>query len=197
MPDTNGQNEDFELRARQNTRTALIVFSIVFGMVGLSFASVPLYNLFCRVTGFGGTTQVSEQAPDTILERTVKINFNADTNPSLPWQFHPGERDLTVHVGQKGITHYVSTNNADYPVTGTAIYNVTPPKVGKYFHKIQCFCFDEQTLQANESVRMPVLFYVDPKFDADPDMKDVNVITLSYTFFKADTQELEQAIEAF
>ena len=182
--------------ARKNARTGLTVLAVVFGMIGLSFASVPLYDLFCRVTGFGGTTQTAAALPDKILERTVSIHFNADTARNMPWSFKPELRSIDVKLGARGITSYQAKNKTGKPTAGTAIYNVTPLKAGKYFHKIQCFCFDEQILGPHEKVDMPVLFYVDPAFADDPNMNDVQVITLSYTFFPADSKELEDALEA-
>jgi len=182
---------------RKNARTGLAVLGVIFFMVGLSFAAVPLYDAFCRVTGFGGTTQTSDSLPNTVIDRTVTIRFNADTHKDLPWDFAPEMREIDVKLGQKGVTAFKAQNKAAEPVTGTAIYNVTPLKAGKYFHKVQCFCFDEQTLEPKQNVSMPVLFYVDPKMHEDPNMDDVKTITLSYSFFKAQTQELDNALEGF
>jgi len=183
--------------ARKNARTGLTVLGVILAMTALSFASVPLYDVFCRVTGFAGTTQTAQSLPDEIIDRVVTINFNADIDRGLPWYFAPEQRSINVKLGQKGITAFTARNKTDKPLTGTAIYNVTPLKAGKYFHKIQCFCFDEQTLAANQEVSMPVLFYVDPKMHEDPNMNDVKTITLSYSFFKAQTQELDNALEGF
>lgn len=183
--------------ARKNGRIAAGVFLFVFFMIGMSFAAVPLYDLFCRVTGFGGTTQVAEELPENVLERQVTVNFNANTSRMLPWDFRPEERSIRINIGQKGLTAYTARNQTARPLTGTAIYNVTPQKVGKYFHKIECFCFAEQTLGPGEQVNMPVMFFVDPAIADDPDMDDVKVITLSYTFFQAHTQALEDALEDF
>ena len=133
--------------SRKNARLGLIVLGVVAGMIGLAYASVPLYGLFCRVTGFGGTTQVSSSLPDVVLERRVIIQFNADTDPHLPWVFKPEQREIEVQLGQRGVTSFYAKNEADQPVTGTALYNVTPLKAGKYFHKIQCFCFCGNTLR--------------------------------------------------
>lgn len=182
---------------QKNIRTGIVVLAVVLGMIGLSFAAVPLYSLFCRVTGFGGTTQTAQALPGRVLDRVVTIKFNADTNPHLPWDFTPDMREIDVRLGQRGLTAYTAHNTAEIPVTGTAIYNVTPLKAGQYFHKIQCFCFDEQTLAAGENMTMPVLFYVDPAMDDDPNMQDVKTITLSYTFYSADSKALEEALEAF
>jgi len=183
--------------ARKNARMGLTVLAVVLGMAALSYASVPLYDLFCRVTGFGGTTQVSTALPDVVVDRTITIKFNADTSRNLPWLFKPQQRSVDVKLGQKGLTAYLARNKADKPTTGTAVYNVTPLKAGKYFHKVQCFCFDEQTLQASQEVDMPVMFYVDPALNEDPNMDDVQNITLSYTFFSAESEELDKALEGF
>jgi cytochrome c oxidase assembly protein subunit 11 len=183
--------------SKKNARIGLTVLTVVIGMGALSYAFVPLYNLFCRVTGFGGTTQTAETLPDEIIDRTVVIKFNAQTNKNLPWDFKPEQREITVKLGQRGITSYTAYNKERKPTAGTAVYNVTPLKAGKYFHKIQCFCFDEQILKPREHVDMPVMFYVDPAMNDDPLMEDVNTITLSYTFFTAESKELDSALEAF
>lgn len=182
---------------RKNARTGLAVLAVVVGMAGLSFAAVPLYSLFCKVTGFGGTTQVSESLSGEILPRQVSIHFNADTGRHMPWSFKPEIRAVDIRLGERGIAAFLAKNTADVPVAGTAVYNVTPLKAGKYFHKIQCFCFDEQILQPGEEISMPVVFFVDPSMDKDPNMDDVRTITLSYTFFPADSKELEEALEDF
>ena len=182
---------------QKNTHTVLTVFFVVIFMVALSFAAVPAYRLFCQVTGFGGTPQISESLPNVTIDRNITVKFNADTNAKLPWQFKPEQREIQVKLGQRGITAYHAQNVAQIPVTGTAIYNVTPLKAGKYFHKIQCFCFEEQTLNPGEDIDMPVLFYVDPALNDDPNMQDITTITLSYTFFPADSKALEDALEAY
>ncbi len=183
--------------AKKNARIGMIALLIVVLMLGLSFASVPLYNLFCRVTGFDGTTQVATALPDEVLDREVVIKFNADINKNLQWVFKPEMREITVKLGQKGITSYYAENKSDQALTGTAIYNVTPFKAGKYFHKIECFCFGEQTLNPKERADMPVLFYVDPEMNDDPHMDDVKTITLSYNFYRSETKALDDAMEAF
>ena len=183
----------------KNTKTLLSVLLIAAAMVGLAFASVPLYNLFCRVTGFGGTTQVSESAPseDQILDREITINFNGDTNRNLNWSFKPDKRNVKLKVGQQGFISFKATNNDSEAVAGTAVYNVTPPKAGQYFHKTQCFCFDSQVLEPKQEMDMPVVFYIDPSIADDQNMDDVKTITLSYSFFKADSLALESALEDF
>lgn len=166
-------------------------------MIGASFAAVPLYRLFCQVTGFGGTTQVSDSAPREVLDRVVTVKFDSATGPNLPWRFGPDQREIVVKLGQQAIASYHAHNRAAKPVTGTAVYNVTPLKAGKYFNKIECFCFGLQTLEPGQTVTMPVVFYVDPAMDKDPNMAEVTTITLSYTFFEADSPELEKAMERF
>jgi cytochrome c oxidase assembly protein subunit 11 len=167
---------------RRNARTALVLVGVFAGMVGLSFAAVPLYQLFCQVTGYGGTTQVASAAPEAAAE-TMTVRFNADISPDLAWRFQPREVSTEVRVGARAIAFYEAENLADRPLSGTATFNVTPLKAGKYFSKIACFCFTEQTLQPGERVEMPVEYFVDPAILEDPAMADVQTITLSYTFF--------------
>jgi cytochrome c oxidase assembly protein subunit 11 len=182
---------------KKNKRILIAVLAVVVIMIGVSFAAVPLYRLFCQVTGFGGTTQVAAILPENVIDRSVTIRFNAVTSPHLPWVFKPAERKIEIKLGQRGLTAYYAKNRSDKAVTGMAIYNVTPLKAGKYFHKMQCFCFDEQTLQAGEEVNMPVLFFVDPAMHDDPNMDDVQSITLSYTFYPAESRALEKGLETF
>jgi cytochrome c oxidase assembly protein subunit 11 len=179
---------------QKNRRIGLMALFLVVCMTGLAFASVPLYNLFCRVTGFGGTTQTAEAVPDKVLDREVTVRFNTDVNGNLPWSFAAETRQATLNIGQDMLINFKARNTSEEAVAGTAIYNVTPPKVGKYFHKVQCFCFDKQILAPGQAMNMPVLFYVDPALDEDPYMDDVKNITLSYTFFKTDSPELENAM---
>ncbi len=180
-----------------NKRLVLSVFFVVLCMTGLSFAAVPLYNMFCSVTGYGGTTQVSQELPDEVLERIITISFNADTARDMPWKFKPEARKIDIHIGQKGFINFLASNPASTPISGTAIYNVVPSKAGQYFHKIQCFCFDKQTLAPGQQANMPVIFYVDPSINDDRNLDDVNNITLSYTFFQAESDTLDQALEEF
>ncbi|QQP90073.1 cytochrome c oxidase assembly protein [Skermanella sp. TT6] len=177
-------------RTHQGTRRKNLIlmgglFGLVFGMIGLSFAAVPLYDLFCKVTGFGGTTQRAEGPAGEILDRTVKVRFNADVNGALPWGFRPEIHQMEVRIGESAMMSYRAVNNSDEPIVGTATYNVTPDKTGIYFNKIQCFCFTEQRLEPGQSVDMPVYFFVDPAMADDPKLDDVQTITLSYTFFRA------------
>jgi cytochrome c oxidase assembly protein subunit 11 len=181
----------------KNTKTIASVFGIVFLMVGLAFASVPLYRLFCQVTGFGGTTMRAEYLPDTILDREITIKFDANTSRNINWSFKPEKHEETVKIGQQGLIAFIAENRDKIPTAGTALYNVTPNKAGEYFHKIQCFCFGEQILKPGEEMSMPVMFYVDPKMADDRNMDDVTSITLSYTFFPAESEELDKAMEAF
>lgn len=174
--------------SRRNGRMAAGLGVIVVGMVGLSFAAVPLYDLFCRVTGYGGTTQVAQGVSERVLDREIEIRFNADVNGSIGWDFRPDTHSIKVKVGEPTTTHYFAHNRENRAVVGTAVYNVTPDKAGIYFQKIQCFCFDEQKLEAGQSVEMPVFFFVDPAIADDPAMDDVKTITLSYTFFRASDQ---------
>jgi cytochrome c oxidase assembly protein subunit 11 len=182
------------MRAMWRTRmTAGLATGVIAGMLGLTAAAVPLYNLFCRVTGYGGTTQRAEQAPDMVGKETIKIRFNADVAQDMPWSFAPVAREIEVRIGEQTLAFYRAHNGASWPVTGTATFNVTPAKAGLYFSKIDCFCFTEQTLAAGESVDMPVSFFVDPAILDDPGARDVRSITLSYTFFPRDEQDPSEA----
>lgn len=183
--------------ARKNRKVALSVGLTVLAMVGLAYASVPLYDLFCRVTGFGGTTQVAQSLPDHVIDREITVQFDANTAPHLNWVFKPEQRKITVKLGERGLAAFYAQNKSDVPVAGTAVFNVTPLKAGKYFQKIECFCFGEQILQPHEEVHMPVLFFIDPAMHDDPALDDVKVITLSYSYFKTDSKELEAAMDAF
>lgn len=169
--------------AARNRRLGVILAGVVVGMVGLAYASVPLYDLFCRVTGYGGTTQRAELAPEAAGERRIVIRFNADVDPNLPWSFRPAQTAMEVRVGEEKLAFYRATNQAGEPVTGTSVFNVTPQKAGGYFNKIECFCFTKQTLKPGETMDFPVSFFVDPDIETDPNLDDVKIITLSYTFF--------------
>lgn len=170
--------------AKKNTTLALNLLMVVAGMTALSFASVPLYRLFCQVTGFGGTVQQAEAGVvETVIDRPMTILFNADIDSNLPWDFTPDQRKVEVQVGKHTLVSYTAHNRSNKPVTGNATFNVTPNKAGIYFSKIECFCFTEQTLQPGEKVNMPISFYIDPKITQDKNLDDVGTITLSYTFF--------------
>jgi cytochrome c oxidase assembly protein subunit 11 len=176
--------------ARRNGRTAGLAFLLVAAMVGLAFASVPLYRVFCQVTGFGGTTQRAEgAAAPGAVGKMMSVRFDANTAPGLGWAFKPERYTERVAVGAREMAFFTAKNLSDRPITGTATFNVTPSQAGQYFTKIQCFCFKEQTLQPGEEVRMPVIFYVDPKILDDDHAKDISEITLSYTFFPVEQPE--------
>jgi cytochrome c oxidase assembly protein subunit 11 len=169
---------------RKNARTALIMAAIVAAMIGLAFASVPLFRMFCEATGFGGTPLRAEEAPGAVAGQ-VGVRFDAHVHPGLPWRFEPKQTTVRVKPGAGTQIFYHAQNLSARTITGQAVCNVSPGRVGKYFKKIECFCFTEQTLKAGESVDMPVVFFVDPKIEQDPDTKSVDEITLSYTFYPA------------
>ena len=171
-----------------NNRTLGILLGLVGCMVGLSFASVPLYRKFCQVTGFGGTTQIAVKAPGALADQWIWVRFNADVSPDLDWSFEPEQREVKVHPGEQTLVAYRATNHADHAITGTATYNVTPSIAGLYFDKIQCFCFTQQTLEPGETAELPVTFFVDPDMDKDRRYDNVRTITLSYTFYEAKTE---------
>jgi len=177
-----------------NARTALLLSGLVCGMVGLAFASVPLYRLFCQVTGFGGTTQVASEMPQAVGERIITVRFNADVNPALPWRFQPEVREVALKVGEPGLVFYRAENLSSRPVNGTATFNVTPLKAGQYFNKVACFCFEEQRLEPGQAIDMGVSFFVDPAILDDPGLDEVTTITLSYTFFRS-LEDAEQEEE--
>ena len=177
--------ERFDRRRMAITAAACSVF--VAAMVGMAFAAVPLYEIFCQVTGLAGTTQRADEAPDTVIDRTMTVRFDANVGNGLGWSFRPLERSVSVKVGEIGEATFVAENRSDKPVTGTAVFNVTPFESGSYFNKIACFCFDEQTLQPGERVEMPVTFFVDPAIAKNPDADFIRSITLSYTFYPVAT----------
>lgn len=170
-------------KGRANKRLGIALAGIAAAMIGAAYASVPLYQLFCQVTGYGGTTQVAESAPLAVGDRVFKIRFNADVDPGLNWAFQPVEREMTVKVGESGLAFFHARNLSGRTTVGTATFNVTPLKAGQYFNKVQCFCFTEQQLAAGAEADMPVSFFVDPAIDEDPNLQEVKTITLSYTFF--------------
>lgn len=172
-------------RSRSNAVLAGWLAALMFGMVGLSFAAVPLYRMFCAVTGYGGTPMIRSAAAPGGNGGTIEVRFDANTSPGLPWRFTAGQRTVTVPLGEDRLAFYVGRNTAAQPVTGMATYNVSPDKAGKYFHKTACFCFDEQTLVAGQEMQFPLSFWVDPAIATDPDTRDVKQITLSYTFFRS------------
>ena len=174
---------------RRNGTTVTLLAAVVCGMVGLSFASVPLYRLFCQATGFGGTTQRAASAPGPVADALVTVRFDAATSPELGWEFRPLETAVKVHPGEQREVFFRATNRTSETVTGTATYNVTPTKTGIYFDKLQCFCFNAQQLGPGESRDMGVVFFVDPDLLTDPGTSDLRTITLSYTMFRAPQSE--------
>lgn len=168
---------------RRNRRTMFAILGVVAGMGGLAYASVPLYDLFCRVTGFGGTPGIAEAPSEVTVDRKITVRFDASVNSKLPWRFAPAQEPVTVNVGETALVFYRAENKATVANTGTATFNVTPLKAAKYVDKIDCFCFTEQRLEAGESADMAVSFFVDPAIMEDRLLDDVNTITLSYTFF--------------
>lgn len=185
-----------DVRANNKRVVRYILVTLVF-MVALSFAAVPLYRMFCSITGLDGTMRIGEEAPGKASERVITISFDARVNQGLPWMFKPEKRKIDVFVGQSGVISYEGTNISSRRTKGTALYNVTPFKVGKYFYKTQCFCFAEQTLDGGKTAHFPVMFYIDPSFLKDPEMDDVSDITLSYTFYDADSEALQNALTNF
>ena len=171
-------------RPRHNLLMAISLASVTLAMLGASFAAIPLYRVFCAVTGYGGTPQIGPQVPHGIAAGKITVRFNADVNPGLPWQFKPEQEQVTLNLGDQQVAFYTARNVATTPITGIALYNVTPDKVGKYFHKTACFCFNQQTLAPDQQMEFPVSFWVDPAIATDPNTADVRVITLSYTFFR-------------
>ena len=175
-------------------KTAGWLALLVVSMASLSFAAVPFYDWFCRVTGYGGTTAVAAAAPDVILDQTMVIRFDASLEAGMPWEFAPQARSMTLRIGETGMAFFEAYNPSDRAIAGTASYNVTPDAAGGYFTKIECFCFSEQVLQPGERVVMPVTFFVDPEIVADPEGKLVHTITLSYTFHQTPLPETQAAL---
>ncbi|HZT88102.1 MAG TPA: cytochrome c oxidase assembly protein [Stellaceae bacterium] len=182
-------------RAGRGT-TVVLLTAVVCGMVGLSFASVPLYRLFCAATGFGGTTQRAEAAPGAVGSRIITVRFDAETAPGLGWEFRPLQPVVTVRPGEQKLVFFRAVNRTAEPITGRATFNVVPTKAGIYFDKIQCFCFKQQYLAPGQSADMGVTFFVNPDIVTDPSTADVREITLSYTMFRAHDQERPSAAAA-
>ncbi len=176
-------------------KTVAQTVGVVVLMGSLAWAAVPFYDWFCRVTGFGGTTGVAEQAPEDVLDRTITVRFDASKARGMPWEFKPVEREMEIRIGETGLAFYEAYNPTDKPIAGQASYNVTPYSAGGYFEKIACFCFDEQVLQPGERVEMPVTFFVDPEMIEDPEAQYVHTITLSYTFYEIDLPEGYAALD--
>ena len=176
------------MSAPNHKRTLIPIVGVVLGMGALGIASVPLYDWFCRVTGYAGTTQQASASTGEVLDRTIKVRFDASVGRDMPWRFKPVRTTMDVRIGETALAFYEAHNPTDKPVTGTASFNVTPSSMGSYFAKIDCFCFTEQTLQPGETMSMPVTFYVDPEMVDDLDTKGVQTITLSYTFFETEPE---------
>ncbi|MEO0764405.1 MAG: cytochrome c oxidase assembly protein [Pseudomonadota bacterium] len=183
------------MRLSGPAKTVVQTLSLVVFMGGLAWASVPFYDWFCRVTGFGGTPGVSDVANEEILDQTIKVRFDASLERAMPWQFTPVVREMELRIGETGLAFYEAYNPTDKPVAGSASYNVAPYEAGGFFSKIDCFCFEEQVLAPGERVQMPVTFYVDPDIVTDRDAKYVHTITLSYTFYQIDLPEGYAAVE--
>ncbi len=174
---------------RKNAKTATVLFSIVAGMVGLAYASVPLYQWLCQVTGISGTPQTENVVASTeILDETIQIRFDSNVSPALPWAFEPLQQTMTVRLGEERLAFYKATNTSDKPIVGTSTFNVSPFKAGPFFVKMECFCFTEQVLLPGESIEMPVSFYVDPSIHEEVNTKELTAVTLSYTFYQAKDQ---------
>jgi cytochrome c oxidase assembly protein subunit 11 len=172
--------------AKRNRRVGLAAAGFVTFMVGVSFAAVPLYTMFCQLTGYGGQPMLGTAAPGALPEaRTITIRFNANTHPSLPWHFAPQQGSMQLRLGEEGMAFYEARNLTGQTVGGISTYNVTPEIVGRYFHKTACFCFEEQVLEPHQQVDMPIAFWVDPKIMDDPQARDVRTITINYTFFRS------------
>ena len=177
-----------QIARKSNRKTGMIMGGVALAALGLGFASVPLYRVFCQATGFNGTTQRAEgDAPGAVVGKMINVRFDANIAPHMGWKFEPSQRVMRVAVGARQMAFFDATNTTDHAITGQAVYNVTPAQAGAYFDKIQCFCFNEQTLKPGERAHMPVIFYVDPKILNDPDANDISEITLSYTFYPVDS----------
>jgi cytochrome c oxidase assembly protein subunit 11 len=180
MSKTTSATDSKKQRANRVIAGACLAFFA--GMVGMAYAAVPLYKLFCQVTGYGGTTQRVEQYSDTVLNQNITIRFDANTM-GVPWDFKPAARDMTIKIGETAQARYTATNKANSPTMGRATFNVVPELAGAYFNKVECFCFTDTELKPGETLDMPVVFYVDPEIVNVPELKDLKTITLSYTFF--------------
>lgn len=183
MPDHQDQEERPRTPKNANRHGAIILGTLVVAMLAFSFASVPLYRIFCQKTGYGGTVKIALQAANNIQNRVIHVRFNGDVHRDLPWAFKPLQLSTNIYVGETGLAFYQVTNKTAKDITGIATYNVTPDKAAQYFNKIHCFCFEEQIIHAKETADMPVQFFIDPAIMQDNDCDDIKEITLSYTFF--------------
>ncbi len=176
-------------KQRSNRLVAAICLAFFGGMVGMAYAAVPLYAMFCQITGYGGTTQRVDQYSDRVLDREITVRFDANVAGGLPWEFKPTERSITMKIGETALAHYTSTNLFSVPTAGRATFNVTPEMAGAYFNKVECFCFTDTTLKPGETLDMPVVFFVDPDIVDVPELKNLTTITLSYTFFPIEAEK--------
>jgi cytochrome c oxidase assembly protein subunit 11 len=180
---------------KKNKKVLAVTLGVALAMLALSFAAVPFYRLFCQVTGWGGTTQTVAKNEGKVFAREFTVQFNADVDPNMPWAFKPEIRKVKVKVGEDALISYMAVNKSKLPVAGTAIHNVTPALAGKYFNKTQCFCFGQQVLQPGQKAHLPVTFFIDPRIMDDHELRDLKTITLSYTFYRQDSPELEKAMK--
>jgi cytochrome c oxidase assembly protein subunit 11 len=185
MTAEDGNGEEKVGANRRDITTVAVCAGIVLAMIGLSYAAVPLYRLYCQATGYAGTTQRAAKPSETVLDRTLTVRFDANVSSDLPWRFEPLQKKLDVKIGENALALYRATNTSDKPVTGTAVFNVAPENAGLHFNKVQCFCFTEQTLAPGQTVDMAVSFYIDPGWVDDEDTKEFSELTLSYTFYPA------------
>ena len=184
------------IQNRSNTNVVAMCVGMVLGMGGLAYASVPLYELFCQVTGYGGTTQRAELSDAIdVIDRKINVRFDANTASSLDWEFAPEKREVSLNVGETMVVNYVAKNLSDEPIVGMASFNVTPQATGVFFNKVECFCFTDTYIEPGGELVMPVMFYVDPDLDKEETMKGLNTITLSYTFYESDTTPEEMTAE--
>jgi cytochrome c oxidase assembly protein subunit 11 len=177
----------------KKARFGIVAALVPLAMLGAAYGSVPLYQLFCQVTGYGGTTRIATAAASEVLARKIKVRFDANVAPDIPWTFTAEKPEVELGLGENGLAFYKVKNDSDKAITAVATYNVTPHKVGPYFQKLECFCFQDRTLQPGESMELPVIFYVDPALATDKNVKEVTEVTLSYTFFLAGSKDLAQA----
>ncbi len=178
----------------KNRKVAIIVGGVVLGMVGMAYAAVPLYQIFCQITGYGGTTQRAELIDTRVIDRPMTVRFVANVHRDMPWEFKPKQISQTMKIGEQTMAYFEAYNPTDHTIVGRATYNVAPHKAGGYFNKIDCFCFTEQILKPGERVDMPVLYYIDPEIDQDINLREVTEVTLSYTFFILDDEETAEVL---
>lgn len=178
----------------RNTLTASIVAGIAVGMLGLGFASKPLYDAFCKITGFGGTTQVADKRPEAVLDRGVNVRLDTNTGPKTGLTFKAIDRTFPIKLGETGMAFFEISNDTDQPITAMASYNVAPHKAGPYFNKLECFCFEERIFEPGAKERLPVIFYIDPSMDSEKQLNDITDITLSYTFYDTKAEKNQQTV---